>query len=187
MFHNNLKALRLKCGLSQKQVADFLSVSPQSISKWEKGESLPSIEYLPQIAECLGCDINAFFAEEEEMAFNYSEIKPFFALQTDILNEVKEIDTITPFLMENPNIVTVITAFCNNLVKYKTVNTIVIQGMLKCNEAEARELICYLERNEMVEKLDIVDAYFVIKHTVEGMVILLKAQKQLCDAINKLN
>ena len=60
MFHNNLKALRLKCGLSQRQVADFLNVSPQSVSKWEKGESFPSIEFLPQMAECFGCDINAF-------------------------------------------------------------------------------------------------------------------------------
>ncbi len=67
MFNNNLKALRLKSGLSQKQVADFLNVTPQSVSKWEKGEALPSIDYLPRLAECLNCDFNAFFAKEETM------------------------------------------------------------------------------------------------------------------------
>ena len=51
MFNHNLKALRLKSGLSQKQVADFLSVTPQSVSKWEKGEALPSIDFLPKLAE----------------------------------------------------------------------------------------------------------------------------------------
>lgn len=66
MFSNNLKALRLKSGLSQKQVADFLCVTPQSVSKWENGDSLPSIDFLPKLAECLDCDINAFFEKEEK-------------------------------------------------------------------------------------------------------------------------
>ena len=114
MFHNNLKALRLKSGLSQKQVANFLNVSAQSVSKWEKGESLPSIEFLPKMAECLGCDINAFFVKEDAMISYYPEINLFFALQTDILNEVKKVEDITPFFMENPNIVAIVTAFCNN-------------------------------------------------------------------------
>lgn len=61
MFSKNLKNIRLQQGLSQKRVADYLLVSPQSVSKWEKGEALPSIEYLPKLAECLNCDINAFF------------------------------------------------------------------------------------------------------------------------------
>ena len=61
MFNKNLKNIRLQQGLSQKQVADYLLVSPQSVSEWEKGEALPSIEYLPKLAECLNCDINAFF------------------------------------------------------------------------------------------------------------------------------
>lgn len=185
MFCNNLRTLRLKCGLSQKQVADFLNVSPQSVSKWEKGESLPSIEFLPKMAECLDCDINAFFIKEEVTAFHYNEINSYFALQADILNEVKKIEDVNPFLLENPNIVTVITDFCNNLMEYKTVNTKIIQGMLNCGEAKARAFICLLERCEMVEKLDIGDAYFVIKDAVEGIILLIKMHKQLCDVINK--
>lgn len=61
MFNINLKRIRLEQELSQKQIADFLTVSPQSVSKWEKGEALPSIDFLPKLAECLNCDVNAFF------------------------------------------------------------------------------------------------------------------------------
>ena len=62
MFNNNLKKLRLASGLSQKQIADYLHITPQSVSKWENGDALPTIDYLPKLAECLNCDINVFFA-----------------------------------------------------------------------------------------------------------------------------
>lgn len=60
MFNKNLKSIRFRQGLSQKQVADYLMVSPQSVSKWERGEMLPSIDYLPKLAEVLNCDVSAF-------------------------------------------------------------------------------------------------------------------------------
>ena len=39
MFNDNLKRIRLKSGLSQKQLAEYLSISSQSVSKWETGVS----------------------------------------------------------------------------------------------------------------------------------------------------
>ena len=49
MFHERLKAIRIKCEKTQKDLADYLNISPQSVSKWEKGEALPSLEYLPNL------------------------------------------------------------------------------------------------------------------------------------------
>ncbi|MBQ8359975.1 MAG: helix-turn-helix transcriptional regulator [Oscillospiraceae bacterium] len=187
MFHNHLKALRLKCGLSQKQVADFLSISPQSVSKWEKGEALPSIEFLPKMAECLECDINAFFAKEGKAERNYCLVDSFFALETDVLYNGKNTEAVTAFLIENPDTINVITDLCNVLMEYKTVNVKTVQGILNCNEAEARAFVRHLEGCEMIEKLDIADAYFVIKDAVEGLILLLKTQKELCDITDKLN
>lgn len=63
MFHERLKELRSKSGKTQKDLAEYLNISPQSISKWEKGESSPSLEYLPKIAKFLNCDINSLFEE----------------------------------------------------------------------------------------------------------------------------
>ena len=61
MFHDKLKEIRTKLKKTQKDLAEYLSISPQSVSKWEKGEALPSMEYLPKIAKFFGCTPNEFF------------------------------------------------------------------------------------------------------------------------------
>ena len=65
MFHEKLRELRAQAGKTQKDLADYLMISPQSVSKWEMGESLPSMEYLPNIAKFLSCAPNDFFDKEE--------------------------------------------------------------------------------------------------------------------------
>ena len=65
MFYEKLRELRVAAGKTQKDLADYLMISPQSVSKWEMGESLPSMEYLPNIAKFLSCAPNDFFDKEE--------------------------------------------------------------------------------------------------------------------------
>lgn len=66
MFNERFKAIRQASGKTQKELAEFLNITPQSVSKWEKGEALPSIEYLPLMAKFFGCSINVFFEEVYE-------------------------------------------------------------------------------------------------------------------------
>ena len=49
-FGENLKALRQKRNLTQEKLAEFLNVSFQTISKWERGDTYPDISMLPEIA-----------------------------------------------------------------------------------------------------------------------------------------
>ena len=65
MFNEQLKNIRKASGKTQKDLANYLQISAQSISKWEKGEALPSLEFLPRIARFFGCGISAFFTELE--------------------------------------------------------------------------------------------------------------------------
>jgi len=46
----NLRALRLKRGLTQEKMADVFDVSPQAISRWENGNTCPDVQMLPIIA-----------------------------------------------------------------------------------------------------------------------------------------
>jgi len=46
----NLKSLRRGKNLTQEDAAELLGVSPQSVSKWERGETLPDITLLPALA-----------------------------------------------------------------------------------------------------------------------------------------
>ncbi len=55
---NFLAALRKSNGLTQQDIADRLSVSNKTVSKWERDESSPDITLIPVIAELFGvtCD-----------------------------------------------------------------------------------------------------------------------------------
>ena len=185
MFHNNLKTQRLKCGLSQKQVADFICVTPQSISKWEKGESLPSVDYLPKLAECFNCDINTFFEKEQGMSKDCSTIFTLFELLTDIYDEISG-DRINKHILENSEVINTSIAACKELLEHRTVNIRSIRGILNCSDAEARTFMGYLERGEMIERLDVEDFYYVVKDAVEGFIVLLKIRLELCEVIRKL-
>jgi transcriptional regulator with XRE-family HTH domain len=49
----NLRRYRLQKDLTQEEIANFLNITPQSVSKWERGESYPDISLLPAIANIL--------------------------------------------------------------------------------------------------------------------------------------
>ena len=65
MFNEHLKRIRISAKKNQESLAKHLCISTHSVSKWEKGTSLPSLEMLPEIADFYGCTVNAFFSEYE--------------------------------------------------------------------------------------------------------------------------
>ena len=59
----NLSELRRKNKLTQLEVAEKLNYSDKSVSKWERGESLPDVYILSQIAELYGVSVSALIGE----------------------------------------------------------------------------------------------------------------------------
>ena len=49
-FSENFRSFRTGKGMTQEDVADRLGITPQSVSKWERGETYPDITFLPAIA-----------------------------------------------------------------------------------------------------------------------------------------
>ncbi len=182
MFHINLKNRRLLCGLSQKQIADYLNITPQSVSKWENGDALPSIDYLPKLAECLDCDINTFFAPIQEKTINNNVLYDLLVLMNDnIYHETKTLDDIQTFENAHPSSLEAAISFCKELMTRKTIQPKTLQGILGCSDSEAHSFIEQLIVGEMLEKLDLDDTYFVMKDAVNGFIILLKLQQTIYE------
>lgn len=55
----NLRNFRKRLGLTQEDVAEAVFVAPQSVSKWERGETTPDIELLPALAKLLDVSVDA--------------------------------------------------------------------------------------------------------------------------------
>lgn len=73
IFSNNLRKLRLEKNLTQEQVADFLSVSSQSVSRWECGTTLPDVLLLPEIARTFEVTVDDLFKEDITAYRNYAQ------------------------------------------------------------------------------------------------------------------
>lgn len=56
---------RKEKGITQKELADFLHISYQAVSKWELGKSLPTVEMLYEISNLLNVPVDALLNEDE--------------------------------------------------------------------------------------------------------------------------
>ncbi len=63
MLNENIKAIRKSKGLSQEELAIKLNVVRQTISKWEKGLSVPDSEMLISISETLETPVSTLLGE----------------------------------------------------------------------------------------------------------------------------
>ena len=70
----NLKKYRIAKGLTQEEVAAFLGITAQSVSKWERGESYPDITFLPALANIFETSVDLLIGMDavraEETRYN---------------------------------------------------------------------------------------------------------------------
>lgn len=64
MFPENLKAYRKAKGLTQEELAIRLHVVRQTVSKWEKGLSVPDADLLLRLAEVLDVSVSQLLGAE---------------------------------------------------------------------------------------------------------------------------
>ena len=60
-----IKKLRMDKGLTQKDLADKVFVTFQTVSKWEKDENEPDVATLRELAKLFGCSMDYLLSEEE--------------------------------------------------------------------------------------------------------------------------
>jgi flagellar biosynthesis component FlhA len=64
-FGKKLATSRKEIGLSQEQLAFRLGVTPQAVSKWERGSGYPDIEMLYYLCDILSCSSDYLIDREE--------------------------------------------------------------------------------------------------------------------------
>ncbi len=64
-FGSYITDQRLRTGLTQRQVAEKLSVSHQAISNWERGDTFPTVDLLMQIAKLYKVKLDALIGSAE--------------------------------------------------------------------------------------------------------------------------
>ena len=88
MLAENLKVLRKQKGFSQEELAVRINVVRQTVSKWEKGLSVPDADALVKLAEVLGVSTSELLGKEVknegnslEVAEQLSKIAALMAIQ----------------------------------------------------------------------------------------------------------
>ena len=86
MLGENIKNARKALGLSQEELAIKINVVRQTVSKWEKGLSVPDSDMLITLSEALGVSVNALLGEGIEENSEEDKIK-ILAAKLEVLNE----------------------------------------------------------------------------------------------------
>lgn len=66
-INKQIKKYRKAAGLTQEQIANYLSVSTPAVNKWEKGTTFPDVTLLPALARLLKIDLDTLFAFHETL------------------------------------------------------------------------------------------------------------------------
>ena len=59
-----IRPRRRAAGMTLEELAAEVGCTLQAVSCWERGQTLPTADRLPQLAKALGCTIDDLFREE---------------------------------------------------------------------------------------------------------------------------
>lgn len=72
---DNIAMYRKRAGLTQAGLADKLNYSDKAVSKWERGESIPDVLTLMQLAEVFSISVNELLEDPNELPGNPGKLE----------------------------------------------------------------------------------------------------------------
>ena len=79
----NIAAYRKRAGLTQAGLAEKLNYSDKAVSKWERGESLPDVLTLVQMAELFEITVNDLVVDPDELPAAGSKVQKVMELVSE--------------------------------------------------------------------------------------------------------
>lgn len=116
---NNIKHLRQHQKVTQEQLAEYLGVSYQAVSKWETNANTPDISLLPEIAAFFGVSIDALFSESAStFVGTLDQIKDDDVIRIVQMRGKQILQVTSTFSQENPPIEIAFPHDCNDRTQY---------------------------------------------------------------------
>lgn len=133
----NIAELRRKCDMTQMELADKMGISFQAVSNWERGNSMPDISKLPELAEVFGVTIDHLLGECSEIVESAvkGDIKTYLENNEITAEEIQKVAPILkPKQMDD------------------IVESVILERKEKANLREIEDLLPFVGR-EVVNKL----------------------------------
>ena len=113
----NIKRLRLEKGLTQETLSEFLGVTSQSVSNWERGESYPDITTLPEIAGFFKVSVDELLGVNR--AEDEAEIIKELEAYDNLTDEKMKLKIINKLKEKFPNDFRILLRYMTSLVHFK--------------------------------------------------------------------
>ena len=140
MLNENLKRLRQKRGFTQEELAVRLHVVRQTVSKWEKGLSVPDADMLQNLADILEVNVTELLGaptiepdDRNEVAQQLARINEQMAIKNRRAHRIWK--TVAIVLITSVVLITMLTVL--NMVDYRSVRT--VEGQTITQEMEGEE------------------------------------------------
>ena len=155
MLSENIKTLRKEKGYSQEQLAEKLNVVRQTVSKWEKGYSVPDADMLEELADIFEVSVGDLLGKEimtEEETTDIGELVKQLTILNDYLAEkVRRRKKFKRILKKVCSIVCISSILFS---LYLTIGSLVSRSEEIFREETSVTLVCSLENEEYNVKIN---------------------------------
>lgn len=150
-FGENLKKLRKERDLTQENLADFLGLTFQAVSKWERSEGYPDITVLPDIASFFDVSVDDLLGINQAM--NEEKLSSLIEEYDNLSNEQSRKEMLKKMKQISSNDFRVLLRELGYLVHF---------GDLKESGAKIKALYDYIQKNCNVDRIRISAARHII-------------------------
>jgi putative transcriptional regulator len=172
MFQDNLKAIRKEKGFTQESLAIELHVVRQTVSKWEKGLSVPDAEMLQKLSEVLetpvarllGAELPTEEAQRNEIAEQLAKINEQLAIKNRRSRRVlKTVIIILAVLILLPVVLLPLLRFTRNSIVSTEEAQPAGTVSIVC-ELNGKEYPCELEYDANYRILSLMEDFYISDH-----------------------
>lgn len=157
-----ISELRKSNNMTQMELADKMNISFQAVSNWERGNSMPDISKLPELAQLFGVTIDEILEEKSELLNAVINDSMEKYLDNNCVTS-EQIDNIAPILKPHQVDIIVEKTPIYNLgeiadllpfISRNIVNQLARKAAEECNYRDLSEVAPFVDRNVIDEIAD---------------------------------